>query len=123
MVEGEPHGIHIGHFEEALTDSIRSSGIFADVDNSGAAPYLLNVEITHVDQPLFGGSFTINMDAEWTLYRTSDREALMTESVNSSYEGGWEGVFFGVNRARAAMEGSARENIRLGLVKLGELDL
>ncbi len=123
MVVGESRGIHIRNFKDALAESIRSSGIFADVDNSGAAPYLLNVEFKQVNQPLFGGSFTIKIDTEWTVYRTSNREALMTESVSSSYAGGWEGGFIGVNRARAAMEGSARENIRLGLKKLGELDL
>lgn len=123
MVTGETRGIHQENFKNALVESILASGIFSNMDNSVNAPYLLEVKFNQISHPLFGLSFTIAIQTTWTLFLNSERKVLMKEVIDSSYTGGAEGGFFGANRFRAAQEGSARENIRLGLEKLIRLEL
>ncbi len=125
-VGGEPRSINIENFEAALVESLLAAGLVREVDNSGSAPYLLSVDFKNVDLPMFGGSFTINIDTTWKVFDTRDRSLLISEEVASTYTGGFEGGVVGVNRMRVATEGAARENIRLGLEKLravGKLDM
>ena len=106
-----------------MVESILVSGIFTNVDNSVNAPYLLDVKLNQISNPLFGMSFTIEIQAVWTLFLNSNRKVLMKEVIDSSYTGGAEGGYLGASRVRAAREGSARENIRLGIEKLIKLEL
>jgi hypothetical protein len=121
MISGEARGINIDNFKQALADALISNQLFSGVgDNS---PYLLEVVLHEVTQPMFGGSFTVTTRSTWKLFRLSDREMLWTDEVNSSYSGGMEGGLVGANRLRVATEGAARENISSGIGKLAQVDL
>jgi hypothetical protein len=145
-VSGASAGITTEYFEQAVTDAIVASGIFSgidnsvttqvvmpmigasgtfpSIDNSSSAPYLLAIRVIKVDTPSFSIRMTVGMNAIWTLYRTDEKTKLLHENIYSTYTGGvFEGGLIGANRVRVAMEGAARENIRIGMGMLESLDL
>jgi hypothetical protein len=144
-VSGGSAGITTDYFEQTITEEITASGTFSSIANSEAAkivmrmiradgvfpdfeeakkaPYFLQVRIIKVNTPTFSMRMTVDIDVIWSLYRTGDKTELMKERINSSYTGGvFEGGLHGGNRVRAAMEGAMRENIRVGVERLGSLE-
>ncbi len=123
MVSGESGGITIENFTQAVADAVVASGAFARIDNGAGVPYLLDIQITDVRSPLFGGKMTVSMNSTWRLFRTADRTALMDEKIQTTYTGGaFEGGMVGANRVRVATEGTARETIRVGIDKIVALN-
>ena len=145
-VSGASAGITTDYFEQAVNDALAASGIFSGIDNSKTAetimpmirakgvfpgtvndsntPYFLNIRIIKVDAPSFSMRMTVSMNAVWELYRTAEKTQLLHEKIYSTYTGGvFEGGVHGANRVRVAMEGAARENIRIGIGMLESLDL
>lgn len=145
-VSGASAGITTDYFEQALNDALAASGIFSGIDNSKtaevimpmigakgvfpgvanstAAPYFLKIRVIEVDTPSFSTRMTVSMNAVWALYRTAEKTELLHENISSTYTGGvFEGGIHGANRVRVAMEGAARENIRIGIGMLASLDL
>lgn len=120
MISGEARGLNIDNFKQALADAIVSNQLFSGVGDD--SPYLLEVVLHEITQPMFGGSFTVATRSTWKLFRLSDREMLWTDEVTSTYSGGMEGGFVGMNRLRVATEGAARENISSGIGKLAQVD-
>jgi len=144
-VSGASAGITTDYFEQAAIDAIKSSGIFSAVDNSGKTeiimpmiradgtfsnheissltPYFLNIRVIKVATPSFSLRMTVNMNTVWTLHRTADKTELLHENIHSTYTGGFfEGGFRGANRVLVAMQGAARESIRIGIGVLDSLD-
>lgn len=144
-VSGGAAGITTDYFEQTVTEAIETSGIFSGIASSEAAkiimpmiradgvfpdfeeakkaPYFLQIRVIKVDTPTFSMRMTVSIDVIWSLYRSADKTELMRERIESSYTGGvFEGGLHGGNRVRAAMEGAMRENIRVGVKRLGSLD-
>ena len=144
-VSGASAGITTDYLEQAVTDALVDGGIFSGIDNSktaetimpmirakgvfpgtaemGNTPYFLEIRIIGVDTPSFSVRMTVSMNAIWTLYRVADKSELLHEKIHSTYTGGvFEGGIHGANRVRVAMEGATRENVRIGVEKLGALD-
>jgi hypothetical protein len=145
-VSGMSAGLTTEYFEQAVTDTLVTSGIFSDIDNSrtadvvmpmigvsgtfpgiednSGAQYLLKIRILKVDTPSFSVRMTVGMKAIWTLYDAAGKTELLHEKINSTYTGGvFEGGFIGANRVRVAMEGAARENIHIGMGMLESMNL
>lgn len=145
-VSGASAGITTDYFEQAAMEALVASEIFSSVDNSKTAevvmpmiraegvfastatsadtPYFLNIRIIEVDTPSFSARMTVSMNAIWTLYRVAEKTELLHENIFSTYTGGMlEGGVHGANRVRVAMEGAARENVRIGVAMLASLDL
>ena len=110
-------------FMQAITDSLYKSGLFSKIIHGKNADYLLNVMIFNLAQPSFGFSFTVKMEAVWSLAHADSKKVLMRESVRSSFTATTGDAFAGVTRLRIATEGAAQENIRLGIKKLSQLNL
>ncbi|KPK72076.1 MAG: hypothetical protein AMJ84_04945 [Acidithiobacillales bacterium SM23_46] len=108
-------------FAKALTESISKSRVFSRVVPSGG-DYLLQVVIVSLEQPTFGGTFTVKMEAGWTLKR-SDGTVVWQEAIRSIHAVSVEEELVGVTRLRVATEGAARENIKKGLAKISRLNL
>ncbi|MAF82907.1 MAG: hypothetical protein CL797_02245 [Chromatiales bacterium] len=144
-VSGASAGITTDYFEQAVIDAIIASGIFSAIDNSekteiimpmiradgtfsnndisDLTPYFLNIRVVKVNTPSFSIRMTVGMNAVWTLYRTADKAELLHENIYSTYTGGgFEGGWHGANRVRVAMQGAARDSIRIGIGMLGSLD-
>ena len=110
-------------FMQAIADSLYKSGLFSKIIHGKNADYLLNVMIFNLAQPSFGFSFTVKMEAVWSLAHADSKKVLMRESIRSSFTATMGEAFAGVTRLRIATEGAAQENIRLGIKKLSQLNL
>ena len=110
-------------FMQAIADSLYKSGLFSEIIHGKNADYLLNVMIFNLTQPSFGFSFTVKMEAVWSLAHADSQKVLMKESIRSSFTATAGEAFAAVTRLRIATEGAAQENIRLGIKKLSQLNL
>ncbi|RBA23975.1 hypothetical protein [Herminiimonas fonticola] len=110
-------------FSQALVDSINNSKTFSSVIQGKGADYLLTVSIFNIDQPSFGFSFTVKMEAGWSLQRADTGAVVWQESIKSEHTATTSDAFAGVERLRLANEGAAKNNISQGLSKISALKL
>ncbi len=145
-VSGASAGITTDYFEQALADAMLGSSGIPTVSNSGSSgvtmrligfsstfsgieggddsPYLLDVRIIKIDAPSFSVRMEVSMNVVWKLVDRTAQTTLLQQNIHSTYTGGaFEGGLLGANRVRAAVEGAARENIRLGVDLVASLDL
>lgn len=106
----------------ALVESINRSRIFSAVVPGSGGDYALQVAIISMEQPTFGGSFTVKMEAAWSL-RRSDGTVVWQEAIRSANTATMDDSMVAVTRLRLATEGAARENIKQGLGKISRLNL
>ena len=76
-----------------------------------------------MEQPSFGLSFTVKLEAGWTLKRASNAQSVWQESIKSEFTATTSDAFAAVTRLRLATEGAARNNISAGLARISELNL
>ncbi|MBP9804279.1 MAG: hypothetical protein KBE22_05165 [Candidatus Accumulibacter sp.] len=110
-------------YAQALTDAINNSKIFSSVIQGNGGDYLLTVTIFNMDQPSFGLTFTVKMEAGWQLKRVSDGSMVWQESIKSENTATTGDAFAAVTRLRLATEGAARKNIEQGLSRISALKL
>lgn len=110
-------------FRQALTEAINRSRTFSRVVQGRGGDYLLTVSLFTLDQPSFGLSFTVKMEAGWTLQRASGGAPVWQESIRSEFTATTRDAFAAVTRLRMATEGAARVNIAQGLAKISRLNL
>jgi len=110
-------------FAAALEEAIIKSSLFARVVHAGSADYALNVNVVYASKPIFGKSLTVKMEAGWSLIDTATQAVVMREPIKSSYKTTPEDALGATTRLRLAVEGAARENIRLGLSAISRLQL
>jgi hypothetical protein len=121
---GSSEGLKVSDdtLKKALTESIAKSQTFSKVIEGSSGNYLLTVAISSLQQPMFGGAFTVKMEAGWTLKRASGA-TVWQESIMSEHTATMSDSMVGVTRLRMATEGAARNNIAAGLAKIGQLNL
>ena len=120
----ESHGISTEYFEQTVTDAIAASGLLSSTDDSNSTQYQLEIRIIKVSAPSFSARMEVSMNAVWELHGGAGNTLLLHKNVQSTYTGGaFEGGLIGANRVRAATEGAARENVRIGLEELASLNL
>ena len=111
-------------FAQALEQAITQSQTFASVmKGAGGQNYRLSVVIVSLDQPSFGLTFNVKMEAGWTLKRADTGATVWQESIRSESTAGPSDAFAAVARLRMATEGAARNNISQGLSKISQLSL
>lgn len=107
---------------KALVESINKSRVFSRVIPGTGADYVLQVAIISIEQPTFGGTFKVKMEAAWTL-RRGDGTVVWQEAIQSMHLVTVGEEFVAATRLRVATEGAARENIKQGLAKISRLNL
>jgi len=107
----------------AIEESIVATGLFSSVIKGDGADYKLNVSLVSMSKPMFGFSFTIDMEMAWSLVNVRTGDAVMKESIKSSYTATAGEAFAAVTRIRIAVEGATQNNIRQGLNKIAALSL
>lgn len=107
----------------AIEGSILKNKVFKTIVQGKGADYELQVSIIHLDKPVFGLSFTVNLETTWTLVKQSDRSVVFKQSVKSSNTATFSDSAMGVTRLRIALEGAAQKNIEQGLKAISELNL
>ena len=107
----------------AIEESITKSGLFSSVIKGNSADYKLSVSLVSMSKPMFGFSFKIDMEMAWSLVNVKTGDAVMRESIKSSYTATAGEAFAAVTRIRIAVEGATQNNIRQGLQKIAALSL
>jgi len=107
---------------KALVESINKSRVFSRVIPGTGADYVLQVAIISIEQPTFGGTLKVKMEAAWTL-RRGDGTVVWQEAIQSMHLVTVGEEFVAATRLRVATEGAARENIKQGLAKISRLNL
>jgi len=109
-------------FAEAISNAITSSKVFSSVIKGNGGDTILTVTIFNIDQPSFGLSFTVKMEAGWTLKRANTGAVIWQESIKSEHTATTSDAFVAAERLRLANEGAAKNNIAEALRKISELD-
>lgn len=107
----------------AIEDSITKTKVFKSVLQGKDADYDLAVSIVKLDKPVFGLTFTVNMEATWVLVKQSDKSVAMKKSIQSSSTATFSDAAVAVTRLRLAVEGAAKQNIEQGLQAIAALSL
>lgn len=110
-------------FAEALSAAITRSKVFSAVVQGKGGKYQLDVVLVSMTQPSFGTSFTVSMEAGWSLRRSDSGAAVWQASVKSKHTATVGDAFVGVERLRLATEGAAKNNIKQGLEQISALNL
>ncbi len=109
-------------FAEAITLSILTSGVFNQVIKGDASEYMLNVFIVSLDQPVFGGSFTVRMESAWRLLERQSGLAVWERVINSEHTATMGDALVAATRLRLANEGAAQNGIRQAIIALSEMN-
>jgi hypothetical protein len=107
----------------AIEASIRETKTFREVVQGKNGQYELAVNVISLSKPSLGLSFTVDLEAGWTLTRASDHQIVLRKAIKSTHTASMSDAFAGVVRMRLAVEGAARDNIAQGLAAIGQLDL
>lgn len=107
----------------ALENAIVKSSVFKNVVQGKNGDYELTVRVTEMSKPVFGLSFTVNLETAWSLVKRSDQSVALRKVVKSSHTATFSDAAVAVTRLRLAVEGAARDSIAQGLKAVSELDL
>jgi hypothetical protein len=110
-------------FKAAIESSIVKSSLFKNVLQGKNGDYELTVSVTDMSKPLFGASFTVEMETAWSLVKKSDNSIAMRKVIKTAHTATMSDAFVGVTRLQLAVEGAARANIVQGLKAISDLDL
>lgn len=95
----------------AIEDAIAQSKLFKTIVQGSNGDYELSVRVVSLSKPLFGGTFTVDMETAWSVTKVSDRSVALRKSVKSSGTATMSDAFAGVTRLRMAVETATRNNI------------
>ena len=107
----------------AIEEAVIQSKLFTSIVQGKGGDYELSVRVTTLSKPIFGGTFTVDMETAWSLTKVADRSVALRKSVKSSGSATMSEAFAGVTRLRLAVEAAARANISQGLKAIAELNL
>ncbi|BEP47203.1 MULTISPECIES: hypothetical protein [Variovorax] len=107
----------------AIEKAVTQSTLFKEVVKGKSGDYELSVSIVKLTKPMFGAAFTVDMEAGWSLIKTSDKSVAMRQVIKSTYTGGAFDSLVGTTRLRMSVEGAARNNIKQGLEAVAALNL
>lgn len=111
-------------FKAAIEAAVTQSRLFKTVvQGADGSDYELTVQIVSLAKPLFGTTFTVNLETAWSLVKTSDRSVAMRKSIQSTGVATVGEAFVGATRIRLAVERAANEGIAQGLQAIAELKL
>jgi hypothetical protein len=107
----------------AIEDAITQSKVFKNVIQGPNGDYNLSVRVTSLSKPMFGTTFTVDIETAWVLTKTSDKSVVLKKAIKSSGTATMGDAFVGVTRLRLAVENAAKENISEGIKALAGLNL
>jgi len=107
----------------AIEEAVIQSRLFKGIVQGNAGDYELSVRVASLTKPVFGLTFTVEMETGWSLTKRSDRSVVMRKSIKSSGTATTSDAFAAVTRLRLAVEAAARDNISQGLKSIAELNL
>lgn len=119
----ESSNIADADLKAAIEDAVKQSKLFKSIVQGADGDYELSVSVVSLSKPIFGGTFTVDLETAWVLSKLSDHSVVLRKAVQSSGTATMGEAFAGVTRLRLAVEKAASENIRKGLNAVAELKL
>lgn len=107
----------------AIEESIVQTKLFKSVVQGKDGDYDLAVSIVRLEKPVFGLTFTVNMEATWVLVKQSDKTIVLKKSIQSTSTATFSDAAAAVTRLRLAVERAAKANIEQGLQAISGLSL
>jgi hypothetical protein len=104
----------------AIEEAVVTSKLFKAIVKGSDGDYELTVNITSLSKPVFGTTFTVELETAWTLTKVSDRSVVMRKAIQSTGKATMGDALVAVTRLRLAVEGAARDNINQGLVAIAK---
>jgi hypothetical protein len=111
VIGGKEGRLDASSYQSALVDALVKSGL---VDSIGNSTLNLNVQILSLNEPLFGGAFTVTIRSLWIL-KSKDCQEALRKQISSEYTAKLSDNLLGAARLNMASEGAVRENIKDGL--------
>ena len=111
VIGGKQGRLDASSYQAALVDALVKSGLVESIGNSTLD---LNVQILSLNEPMFGGDFTVTIRSLWILKSNDCKEALRKQ-ITSEYTAKLSDNLLGVARLNMASEGAVRQNIKDGL--------
>lgn len=109
-------------FKAAIETSLLQARAFERVAVGADARYQLNANIVSLSKPLFGASFTVELEVGWSLLDTRSGQMLLRKGITASGTATMAEAFVGATRLRLAVEAAARANIEQMLRELPALN-
>jgi hypothetical protein len=106
-------------FREALKQSILKAGLFNQVVEDQGGHYRLEAYIGSLSQPMFGFSFTVEMEVSYRLVDLSNNSTVWQKTIKSSHTATTSDSIVAVTRLQLANEGAAKKNIESAI---GDMD-
>ena len=107
----------------AIEDSITQSKVFRTVVPGKDSDYDLAVAIVRLDKPMFGLTYTVDLETTWVLTKQSDRSIALKKAIQSTSTATFGDAAAAVTRLRLAVERAAKANIEQGLQAISGLSL
>lgn len=108
-------------FQSALESSMNINDLLAENENE--AKFDLYTTLQKLDQPLFGLDLTVTSEVNYRVTDKKSKDTIMDENISASYTATFSDSMIGIQRLRLANEGAVRENIRLFIVRLLEIQI
>jgi len=94
---------------------------FQRVGDDPGARYLLSATIVHVARPVFGTSFTVDVDVGWSLLDRAQGKVLLRKGITTSGTATMSDAVVGATRGRMALEAATRANLEQLLRELAKM--
>ena len=107
----------------AIENAVIQSKVFKSIVQGADGDYELSVSVVSLAKPMFGGTFTVDLETAWSLTKAGDRSVVMRKSFNTSGTATMGDALVAVTRLRMAVENAARESIRQGIKAISEIDI
>ncbi|HCU06907.1 MAG TPA: hypothetical protein DIC42_04935 [Holosporales bacterium] len=105
-------------FQKALEISLQESG-YLSKDKS---MYVLTANLKNLKQPFFGFDMTVTSSVNYGVDDVKKDKKILNEDLNAEFTATVSDAFVGIARLRLANEGSIKENIRMLIEKLAQLN-
>lgn len=107
----------------AIEQAISNTELFNKVIQVGDANYLLAVSITSLSKPVFGLTFTVNLETTWSLTNLTTKKVELRKVVSSTGTATFGDAAIAVGRIQMAVERAAKQNISQWLTDVASLNL
>jgi len=106
-------GPHIADpdFKSAIEASLTNARAFQPQASGSTARYALRANIVRLTKPMWGGTFTVELEVAWTLVDQQQNKVLLRKAITASGTATMAEAFAGATRIRLAVEAAARANI------------
>ena len=107
----------------ALEAAVEESRLFENITAEGSADYCLAAFIYDIDQPLMGGTGTVAVEMAWSLTNLRTDTLIWRESIETTHTASPKTMMSLREKSNLAAETATKENIKIAIERISELQL